>query len=54
MLHIRETDIRIARAVKSKQKAYSGQRVAPQRGNAIEARLVVAIIKDDQVKTVAS
>ena len=53
MLHVGETAIRITRAAKPKRKDDSGQRVAPQQGSAIEARLIVAVVKDDQDKTVA-
>ena len=53
MLHVGETAIRITRAAKPKRNDDSGQRVAPQPGSAIEARLIVAVVKDDQDKTVA-
>jgi hypothetical protein len=53
MLHVGETAIRITRAAKPKRKDDSGQRVAPQPGSAIEAKLIVAVVKDDQDKIVA-
>ena len=53
VLHVGETDIRMTRAAKPKRKDHSGKRVAPQQGDAIEARLVVAVVKDAQDKTVA-
>lgn len=53
MLHVGETAIRMTRAAKPKRKDDSGQRVAPQSGEAIEARLIVAVVKDAQDKTVA-
>ncbi|MGX5701006.1 hypothetical protein ACWKWF_15895, partial [Acinetobacter kookii] len=52
-LHVGETAIRITRAAKPKRKDDSGQRVAPQPGEAIAARLIVAVVKDAQDKTVA-
>ncbi len=45
MLHVGETAIRITRAAKPKRNDDSGQRVAPQPGSAIEARLIVAVVK---------
>lgn len=53
VLHVGETGIRMTRAAKPKRKNSSGKRVAPQQGDAIEARLVVAVVKDAQDKTVA-
>ena len=53
MLHVGETDIRITRAAKPKRKDDLGQRVAPQPGKAVTARLIVAVVKDAQGKTVA-
>jgi len=53
MLHVGETDIRITRAAKPKRKDDSGQRVTPQPGKAVAARLIVAVVKDAQGKTVA-
>ncbi|MGQ8976161.1 transposase [Acinetobacter schindleri] len=53
MLHVGETDVRLTRAAKPKKKDDSGQRVAPQPGEAIAARLIVAVVKDAQDKTVA-
>ncbi|WP_442862708.1 transposase [Acinetobacter sp. SM34] len=53
VLHVGETAIRMTRAAKPKRKDDSGQRVAPQPGKAIEARLIVAVVKDAQDKTVA-
>lgn len=53
VLHVGETAIRITRAAKPKRKDDSGQRVAPQPGEAIAARLIVVVVKDAQDKTVA-
>jgi hypothetical protein len=53
MLHVGETNIRLTRAAKPKRKDHLGQRVAPQPGEAIAARLIVAVVKDAQDKTVA-
>lgn len=53
MLHVGETAIRMTRTAKPKRKDDSGQRVAPQPGKAIAARLIVAAVKDAQDKTVA-
>ena len=53
MLHVGETDIRITRAAKPKRKDDSGQRVAPQPGKAVTARLIVAVVKNAQGKAVA-
>ncbi len=53
MLHVGETAIRMTRAAKPKRKDHLGKQVAPQPGDAIEARLIVAVVKDAQDKTVA-
>ena len=53
MLHVGETNILITRVAKPKRKDDSGQRVAPQSGKAIAARLIVAMVKDTQGKIIA-
>ncbi|WP_228139710.1 transposase, partial [Acinetobacter terrae] len=53
VLHVGETEIRMTRAARPKRKDHSGKRLAPQQGDAIEARLIVAVVKDAQDKTVA-
>lgn len=52
-LHVGETHIRITRAAKPKQKDSSGKRVAPEQGDAVDARLVVSVVKDCDGKSVA-
>ncbi len=52
-LHVGETHIRITRAAKPKQKDSSGKRVAPEQGDAVDARLVVSVVKDRDGKIVA-
>ena len=47
------TGSRLTRAAKPKRKDDLGQRVAPQPGKAVAARLIVAVVKDAQGKTVA-
>ncbi len=53
MLYVGETNVRLTRAAKSNKKDSLGQRVAPQKGAAIEARLIIAVVKDINEKTVA-
>ncbi len=52
-LHVGETHIRITRAAKPKRKDSSGKRVAPEQGDAVDARLVVSVVKDRDGKIVA-
>lgn len=52
-LHVGETHIRITRAAKPKQKDSSGKRVVPEQGDAVDARLVVSVVKDCDGKIVA-
>ena len=53
ILHIGETNIRLTRAAKPKRKDHLGKRVAPQPGEAIAARLIIAVVKDSEDKTIA-
>ena len=53
MLYVGETNVRLTRAAKSNKKDCLGQRVAPLKGAAIEARLIIAVVKDINEKTVA-
>ncbi len=46
MLYVGETNVWLTRAAKSNKKDSLGQRVAPQKGAAIEARLIIAVVKD--------
>lgn len=46
MLHVGEADIRITRSAKPKQRNTEGKRVAPQVGEPVDVRLVVAQVKD--------
>ncbi len=45
MLHVGEADIRITRSAKPKQRNTEGKPVAPQVGEPVDVRLVVAQVK---------
>src|SRR5690606_41883353 len=53
MLHVGATNIRLTRAAKPKRKDHTGKRVAPEPGEAIEARLIITVVKDNEEKTIA-
>lgn len=52
-LHVGETNIRMTRAAKPKRKDHTGQMVTSQQGDAIEARLIISVVKDCEGKTLA-
>src|SRR5690606_41776070 len=53
MLHVGATNIRLTRAAKPKRKDHTGKRVAPEPGEAIEARLIITVAKDSEETTIA-